>query len=184
MSAKIWRPSHEILVATPGLEFLGRVVCIHRLKLYKHYDPIRALRGEVPGEEVYDSGPIQNLTVTAGKNIILDRLFGNSGPPGAVNSQGIGTDSTAASAGQTQLNPSVSGSVYLQAFDSAIRSSQTVTCTTTIATGNGNFTINEAGMFNGTTNGTSIMLNRLIIGSPPTKTSAMSLVYVGTYLQN
>ncbi len=115
-------------------------------------------------------------TVTAGKNLVLDRLFSLSGPPAAVGNVGVGTDSTAAAVGQTQLNPSVSGSVLIQTADGGTaRSSQTVTIASTFGTGVANFAWNEYGLFNGNTNGTSTMFNRVVIG-PFTKTSAVSIV--------
>lgn len=121
--------------------------------------------------------------VTNGKNLILDMTFGLNSQT-KINSMGVGTDSTAFSATQTQLNPSVAGSVSLQALDggSPTRSAQVVTCQATFATGSANFTWNEIGLFNGTTNGTSTMLDRLVIG-PFTKTSAVSIVAVITVTQ-
>lgn len=133
---------------------------------------------------VFDSGVTKNLIVTSGKNLILDRLFGLSGPPAAISSIGVGTDSTAAAVGQTQLNPSVAGSVLLQTADAGtVRSGQTVTIKSTFGTGVANFNWNEAGLFNGNTNGTSTMFNRVIIG-PFNKTSAVSIVYTATVTQS
>lgn len=133
----------------------------------------------------FDSGFERNLTVTAGKDLILDRLFGFGSPPGAVNSVGVGTDSTAAAAGQTKLNPTVTGSVFLQAADGgASRTAEVASIQATIATGNGNFAIAEGGLFNGTTNGTSLMLCRIVYGSPFTKSSSVTLVASWTYTQN
>lgn len=116
--------------------------------------------------------------VTNGKNLILDRLFG-LGSAVAISSMGVGTDSTAFAVGQTQLNPSVAGSVYLQALDGGTaRSSQTVTATCTFGTGVANFAWNEIALFNGTTNGTSVMLDRIAPIGPFTKSSAVSIVAV------
>jgi len=121
--------------------------------------------------------------VTNGKNLILDRLFGLSAAV-AVSSMGVGTDSTAFAVGQTQLNPSVAGSVYLQALDGGTsRTSQTVTATCTFATGVANFSWNEIGLFNGTVNGTSVMLDRIAPIGPFVKTSAVSIVAVLTVSQ-
>lgn len=137
----------------------------------------------IPANDVvFESGVVKNLITTSGKNLILDRLFGLAS---AVNitSIGVGTDSTAAAVGQTQLNPSVAGSVLIQTADSGTaRSAQTVTIKSTFGTGVANFTWNEAGLFNGNTNGTSVMFNRVIIG-PFAKTSAVSIVYTATVTQ-
>lgn len=116
--------------------------------------------------------------VTNGKNLTLDRLFG-LGAATQVNSMGVGTDSTAFAVGQAQLNPSVAGSVLLKALDAGTaRSAQTVTATTTFGTAEANFSWNEIGLFNGTTNGTSVMLNRIAPIGPFVKSTAVSIVAV------
>jgi hypothetical protein len=116
--------------------------------------------------------------VTNGKQLTLDRLFGLSAAV-AVGAMGVGTDSTAFAVGQSQLNPSVAGSVYLQALDAGTaRSALTVTATTTYATGVANFAWNEIGLFNGTTNGTSVMLDRIAPIGPFTKSAAVSIIAV------
>lgn len=136
-------------------------------------DPIYR-NGEIVNPLVYEETK-PNLIVTSGKDLALDRLFGLSSAV-AISSVGVGTDSTAASAGQTQLNPSVSGSVLVQTADAGTaRSSETVTIVSTFGTGVANFAWNECGLFNGNTNGTSKMFNRVVIG-PFTKSSAVSIV--------
>lgn len=116
-----------------------------------------------------------NLIVTVGKNLVLDRLFGLSSAV-ALTSVGVGTDSTAAAVGQTQLNPTVAGSVLLQTADAGTsRSAQTVTIASTYGTGVANFSWNEIGLFNGNTNGTSTMFNRIVIG-PFNKTTAVTII--------
>lgn len=121
--------------------------------------------------------------VTNGKQLVLDRLF-NLGGAVQVNSMGVGTDSTAYAVGQTQLNPSVSGSVLIQALDAGTaRSSLTVTATSTYGTGVANFSWNEIGLFNGTTNGTSTMLNRIAPIGPFNKSTAVSIVAVVQIVQ-
>lgn len=168
-----------------GIEVVPKLIGAHRLYLYEDFDPIRVLRGEVPGRLVKDTGWMKNLMVTSGKNLYLDRLFGFGGPPGAISALGVGTDSTAVSAGQTQLNPSVSGSVFLQALDGgAARAGLVVSFQTTIPTGSGNFAIAEGTGFNGTSNGTSLMLNRLLVSPITTKTSAQTLIYACTLTQS
>lgn len=140
--------------------------------------------GSVLNEVVYESDPIENIIVTSGKNLVLDRLFGLSGPPAAIGSVGVGTDSTAASVGQTQLNPSVAGTVLIKTADAGTsRTGQVVTIKATFGTGEANFNWNEAGLFNGNVNGTSIMLNRVVIG-PFNKTVEVSIIYTTTITQN
>lgn len=126
----------------------------------------------------------KNLIVTSGKNAYLDRLAGLSSVA-AFTSLGVGTDSTAAAVGQTQLNPTVAGSVLIQAADATYpsRASNVLTIKSTFGTGVANFTWNEAGYFNGTTNGTSVMFNRVIIG-PFTKSSSVSIAYTTTITQS
>ena len=145
-------------------------------------DPITGLWVDTKPIEVIEG---DNLVVTNGKTLLLDRLFALGTPPTQVNSMGVGTDSTAAAVAQTQLNPSVSGTVLVQAFDSLpTRSGLVVTAITTYATGTANFSWNELGLFNGTTNGTSIMFNRIAPIGPFTKTSAVSIAVTVTVTQS
>lgn len=125
----------------------------------------------------------KNLITTVGKGGYLDRLAGLASVA-AFTSLGVGTDSTAASAADTKLNPSVAGSAYLQAADATFpsRSGTVLTIQTTFGTAVANFIWNEAGYFNGTTNGTSVIFNRVIIG-PFTKSSATSIAYTSTITQ-
>lgn len=128
-------------------------------------------------------GLYKNLITTTGKGAYLDRLAGLSSVA-AFTSLGVGTDSTAAAVTDTKLNPSVTGSAYLQAADATFpsRSGTVLTIKSTFGTAVANFTWNEAGYFNGTTNGTSIMFNRVIIG-PFTKSSTVSIAYTSTITQ-
>ena len=124
-----------------------------------------------------------NLVVTLGKQILMDRLFGLSGVA-ALSHMGVGTDSTAAAVGQNKLNPSVAGSVDFNAFDSTpTRSSETVTCIATWATGDANFSWNELGLANSATNDGTHLFNRIVIG-PFTKTSAVSIIVTVTVAQS
>lgn len=126
-----------------------------------------------------------NGIVTNGKNLILDRLFALNGPPAAVGNVGVGTDNTAFAVGQTQLNPSVAGSVLIQTADAGTsRSGSVVTIQSTFGTGVANFTWAECGLFNGNTNGTSTMLNRIAPIGPFTKTSAVSIIVIITITQS
>jgi hypothetical protein len=138
---------------------------------------------------VWDRAPIKNLIVTNGKNDIMQRLSAGLGTVAAINAfghLGVGTDSTAAAIGQTQLNPSVAGSTLIQACDASFPSgpsSQVNTYKATFGTGVANFAWNEAGTFNGTTNGTSRMFNRVTF-STINKTSALSIAYTNTLTQS
>lgn len=132
---------------------------------------------------VYQSPTYKNLITTVGKNLILDRLFGLSAAV-AITSVGVGTDVTAAAVGQTQLNPTVAGSVLIQTADAGTsRTAQTVSIQSTFGTGVANFQWNEAGLFNGNTNGTSVMFNRVIVG-PFSKSSSVSIIYKTTISQS
>lgn len=156
-------------------EAVGGLLGIHQFTAYLG-EIERDETGKILNEVVYESPKIKNLIVNTGKNLALDRLFGLASAV-ALTSIGVGTDSTAASTSQIKLNPTVTGSVLIQATDSTpTRSAQTVTAVSTFGTGVANFTWNEAGLFNGTVNGTSVMFNRTVIG-PFTKTSAVSIVY-------
>jgi|SRR5579859_4368154 len=147
-------------------------------------DIVRGPDGEILNRKV-ETLEGDNLVVTAGKDLLLDRLFALNSTPAAIVDCGVGTDSTAAAVGQTKLNPSVSGSVLLQAFDSLpTRTNEVVTCITTFATGTANFSWNELGLFNGGTNGTSTMFNRIAPIGPFNKTSAVSIVVTVTITQS
>lgn len=131
---------------------------------------------------VYQSPTYRNLIVDTGKALMLDRLFG-LGTPANITHVGVGTDAAAAAVGQTRLNPVTAGSVLIQAADTGTsRSGLTVTIRSTFGTGVANFNWNEAGLFNGATNGTSILFNRVVIG-PFSKTTAVSIVYTTTVSQ-
>lgn len=138
---------------------------------------------------VYKSPLYSNLVVTSGKSDYLQRLSAGLGTVAAINAFGhigVGTDSTAAAAGQTQLNPSVAGSTLIQACDASFPSGPSSLVNTykaTFGTSVANFNWNEAGIFNGTTNGTSRMFNRVVIG-PFNKTSAVSIAYTTTITQS
>lgn len=138
-------------------------------------DIITDNRGNILNEVVEKSPQMENMIVTVGKNLTLDRLFGLSSAV-ALTSVGVGTDSTAAAVGQTQLNPTVAGTVVIQTADAGTaRDSQTVTMLATFATGTANFVWRELGLFNGNVNGTSVMFNRIVVGAI-TKDSTISIV--------
>lgn len=115
-----------------------------------------------------------NLVVTVGKRMILDRLFGLSGV-GAMTRIGVGTSATAAAVGDTSLT----GSSFKVYDSTPTRSAQTVTCITTFGTGDANLNWQELGMDNGTT-----LLNRIAPIGPFNKTSAVSIIVTVTLTQS
>lgn len=114
-----------------------------------------------------------NLIVTVGKQMIMDRLFGLSAV-GAMSRTGVGTSATAAAVGNTSLT----GGVFVAYDATPTRSSLTVTTVTTFGTGTANINWQELGMDNGTT-----MLNRIAPIGPFNKTSAVSIVVTVTITQ-
>lgn len=127
----------------------------------------------------------ENLVTTVGKGLLLDRLFNLGTPPTQVNSMGVGTVSTAAAVTDTQMNQGGGGSSALQAFDSTpSRAGLVVTSVCTYATGTANFAWAELGMFNGTVNGTSLMLNRIAPIGPFTKSASVSIAVTVTLTQS
>jgi hypothetical protein len=115
-----------------------------------------------------------NLIVTVGKQMILDRLFGLSAV-GAMTRIGVGTSATAAAVGNTTLT----GGVF-KAFDSTpTRSSLVVTAIATFTTAEANISWNELALDNGTT-----LLNRIAPIGPFAKTSAVSIVVTVTITQS
>lgn len=128
----------------------------------------------VPDREPVEEHTYKNLITTAGKGGYLDRLAGLGGVA-AFTSLGVGNSSTAAAVEQNQL---LGASTLIKAADATFpsRSGTVLTIKSTFSTAEANFVWNEAGYFNGTANGTSIMFNRVIIG-PFTKTSAVSIAY-------
>lgn len=115
-----------------------------------------------------------NLIVTVGKQMILDRLFGLSSV-GAMTRIGVGTSNTAAAVGDTTLTNG-----EFVAYDSTpTRSSLVVTAVATFPTGTANITWAELGMDNGTT-----LLNHIAPIGPFTKTSAVSIVVTVTITQS
>lgn len=134
---------------------------------------LRVFEGEVlprqrriPNRQV-DEIVAENLVVTVGKQLTLDRLFGLSSAA-ALARIGVGTSSTAAALGDTALT----GAVYV-AFDSTpTRSGSTVTAISTFGTGTANISWNELGL----DQGSATLFSRLAPIGPFNKTSAVSIV--------
>lgn len=135
----------------------------------------------VPDRESVDERTFQNLITTSGKGAYLDRLAGLGGVA-AFTALGVGAGTAAPAVGDTQLGGGAS--VLIKAADPTFpsRAGTVLTIRSTFSTAEANFVWNEAGYFNGTTNGTSIMFNRVAIG-PFTKTSAVSIAYTTTISQ-
>jgi hypothetical protein len=118
-----------------------------------------------------------NILVNTGIQLLLDLLVGAGGT--AFNNAnayiGIGTSNTAPAAGQTDLLGTSARKLMDLTFPS--RSGQTMTWRCTFTTSEGNFAIQEAGIFNAAVAGT--MLNRLL-APLGTKTSATTLQVTAT----
>ncbi len=147
-----------------------------------------------------DGWETANIIVDDGKSVMLGQLFGqnvsglqggnNFAYPAPMNTLGVGTDSTAAAVTQSKLNPGVAGSTSLIAIASYTMGaatggagSATAVVSATWGTGVANFSWNEWGIFNGTTNGTSLMFDRSTFGAF-NKTSAVSIVLTVTITQS
>lgn len=124
-----------------------------------------------------------NVVLTTGKNILLDRLFAVGTPPTQVTSLGVGNSATAAAVGDTTLL-GATPAPYFQAFDALpTRSGLVVTSVTSIATGNGNQIWQELCQANATSNASGTLFNRIAPIGPFTKTSAVSIVVTVTTTQ-
>lgn len=125
-----------------------------------------------------------NLVTTTGKGLLLDRLFALGTPPGALTAMGVGNSATAAAVGDTQLG-GATPSPDLRLFDALpTRASLVVTAIRTYATAEGNMNWQEIALFNGTTNGTSVMFNRIAPIGAFNKTSAVSIQATITITQS
>lgn len=137
---------------------------------------LEVYRGDLRGSEnLLQVIEADNLIVTVGKQMILDRLFGLSGV-GAMTRIGVGTSATAAAIGNTTLT----GSAF-KIYDPGtppVRAALVVTCITTFGTSEANLNWQELGMDNGTT-----LLNRIAPIGPFNKTSAVSIVCTVTITQ-
>lgn len=130
--------------------------------------------------KLVDHFEIDNLIVTTGKQLLLDRLFLMNGPPAEVKAMGVGATAAAAVVADTQLGSTPT----IKLFDALpTRSGLVVTCICTFLTTDANISWNELGLFNGVVNGTSIMLNRIAPIGPFNKTSAVSIVVTVTITQ-
>ena len=112
------------------------------------------LRGDVSivlksaNGSVKDSRAIKNLVVNDGLNFIVSRMKDTT--QGAMSHMAVGSSTTAAAAGQTDL-VSILGS--REALDSTAVSTNTVTYVSSFSAGSGTGAVTEAGIFNASSGG-------------------------------
>ena len=100
---------------------------------------------------VKDSREIHNLVVSAGLEFICSRMAGTSAD--VMSHMALGSDTTAAAAGQTDLL-SILGS--REALDSSTASNNTITYVSSFEAGEGTGAVTEAGVFNAASSGTML----------------------------
>jgi len=100
---------------------------------------------------VKDSREIHNLVVSTGLTFICSRMAGTSA--GVMSHMALGSGTTAAAAGQTDL-VSILGS--REALDSTSASSNTITYVSSFEAGEGTGAVTEAGGFNASSSGTML----------------------------
>ena len=160
----------------------GGAILLDRIPVARGHWNFKAYEGDV---EYNDCGRVlnriiadwsqENLIVTVGKQLILDRLFGLSAAA-AITGTAVGTSATAAAVGDTALTTPV-----FQAFDATpTRSALVVTAVTTYNTATANINIQESGLL---TVAAGVLLNRLAPVLSFTKTTAMSLAITTTITQ-
>lgn len=115
------------------------------------------LRGDVAlvlkdkNGNVKEERKIENLIVSAGLEFICSRMAGTSA--GVMSHMALGSGSTAAAAGQTDLG-SILGS--REALDSSTASSNTITYVSAFEAGDATGAVTEAGIFNAASSGTML----------------------------
>ena len=115
------------------------------------------LRGDVAivlkdkNGNVKESREIKNLVVTAGLTFICSRMAGTSA--GVMSHMALGSGTTAAAAGQTDL-VSILGS--REALDSSTASANTIAYVSSFEAGEGTGAVTEAGIFNAASSGTML----------------------------
>ena len=100
---------------------------------------------------VKDSREIHNLVVSAGLEFICSRMAGTSA--GLMSHMALGSGTTAAAAGQTDL-VSILGS--REALDSSTASANTITYVSSFEAGEGTGAVTEAGIFNASSGSTML----------------------------
>lgn len=155
--------------AEAGIIIADRMILAEHLRgRYKaevYEGDIFRYKGKIVNKKL-DEFSKDNLVVTVGKQVMMDRLYGLSAVA-AVSRMGVGTSNTAAAVGNTTLT----GGVF-KVFDATpTRSTLTVTSITTFSTSEANITWAEMGQDNATT-----LLSRVAPIGPFTKTSVVSIV--------
>jgi hypothetical protein len=100
---------------------------------------------------VKDSREINNLVVSSGLEFICSRMAGTSA--GVMSHMALGSGTTAAAAGQTDL-VSILGS--REALDSTSAASNTITYVSSFEAGEATGAVTEAGVFNAASSGTML----------------------------
>ena len=100
---------------------------------------------------VKDSRAIKNLVVNDGLNFIVSRMKDTT--QGAMSHMAVGSSTTAAAAGQTDL-VSILGS--REALDSSTASASTITYVSSFEAGEGTGAVTEAGIFNASSGSTML----------------------------
>jgi len=100
---------------------------------------------------IKESREIHNLVVSSGLEFICSRMAGTSA--GVMSHMALGSGTTAAAAGQTDL-VSILGS--REALDSTSASSNTITYVSSFEAGEGTGAVTEAGIFNAASSGTML----------------------------
>lgn len=108
-----------------------------------------------------------NLITTAGKQLILDRIFGLSAVT-AIAGTAVGTSATAAAIGDT----AITGAVYKAFASTPTRAALVVTALTSYTTAEANISVQEGGLL---TASAGILLNRVAPFLSFTKTTAVSM---------
>jgi hypothetical protein len=111
-----------------------------------------ALRVVVTGKDgkVKEEHEFKNLVVTVGKNFVASRMVGTASS--VMSHMAIGSDNTAASAGQTALG----GQLGRVSLAGATATDNVVTYTASFPAGTGTGAVVEAGIFNDATAGTML----------------------------
>jgi len=123
--------------------------------MHSPYDEIVEMKGRVTlhllredGSEYHDE--IDNLVVTAGKNVIADRMKGTPAKA-AMSHAAVGTGATAPAAGDTTLGTEVGGS--RTALTSTNVAGAVITYAASLGPGVGTGALTEAGLFNASSAG-------------------------------
>lgn len=124
---------------------------------------------------VKDSREIKNLVVTAGKTFIASRMVGTSAT--IMSHMELGTGTTAAAAGDTALETSISASRVT--LTSGTNAANVITYVASFPAGTGTGAVTEAGIFNAASAGT--MLCRTVFSTVNKSASdAMSITWAIT----